>query len=148
MADSALRCAVCERNLTPQDKFCSGCGTPTPTGADDDAGRPSLAELDPIAAAYDVRLREALKDEFEFIDVIGQGGFARVHRARDLRLDRLVAIKVIRPDLAGAHAFLDRFRREGVALAQLRHPGVVPIYDIRENDGIIYYIIMNKRCRV
>jgi serine/threonine-protein kinase len=73
--------------------------------------------------------------------LIGQGGFARVYKARDRRLDRIVAIKVIRPDLVGTELFVESFRNEGIALAKLRHPGIVPIYDIRERGGLIYYIM-------
>ena len=73
-------------------------------------------------------MEHALGAAYELRELVGQGGFGRVYDAHDRRLDRRVAIKVIRPDLAGATAFLDRFRREGVALARLRHPAVVPIY--------------------
>jgi serine/threonine-protein kinase len=48
---------------------------------------------------------------------------------------------VIRPDLLGRKVFVDTFRNEGIALAKLRHPGIVPIYDIRERGGLIYYIM-------
>ncbi len=90
---------------------------------------------------FRARLAAALGDEYTLGPMVGQGGFGRVYDARDLRLDRRCAIKVIRPDLAGATAFLERFRKEGVALARLRHPAVVPIYDIRERDGLIYYVM-------
>ena len=53
----------------------------------------------------------------------------------------MVAIKVIRPDVVGTELFVESFRTEGIALAKLRHPGIVPIYDIRERGGLIYYIM-------
>jgi len=113
--------------------------------ARDSAGQSDAAQsrrsLPPEDAAFRARLDAALGDAYELIEAIGQGGFGRVYKARDTRLGRTVAIKVIRPDLAGASAFLERFRREGVALARLRHPGIVPIYDIREQDGLIYYVM-------
>lgn len=87
------------------------------------------------------RLRTVLGADYRIERMIGEGGFGRVYAATDVRLDRNVAIKVIRPELAGARAFLDRFRKEGTALAKFRHPGIVPIYDIRERDGIIYYVM-------
>ncbi|MGH9890974.1 MAG: serine/threonine-protein kinase, partial [bacterium] len=87
------------------------------------------------------QLRHVLGAEYDLLSRIGQGGFARVYKARDRRLDRIVAIKVIRPDLLGRRVFLDSFRNEGIALAKLRHPGIVPIYDIRERGGLIYYIM-------
>ncbi len=87
------------------------------------------------------RLGVALGDDYRIDRAIGQGGFGRVYAATDVRLGRSVAIKVIRPDLAGARAFVERFRSEGTALAKFRHPGIVPIYDIREHEGIIYYVM-------
>ncbi len=87
------------------------------------------------------QLASALGTDYQIDRMIGQGGFGRVYGARDVRLGRDVAIKVIRPELAGARAFLERFRKEGTALAKFRHPGIVPIYDIREHDGLIYYMM-------
>jgi serine/threonine protein kinase len=87
------------------------------------------------------QLEAALGNDYRVDRLIGQGGFGRVYAASDVRLGRNVAIKVIRPDLAGARAFVDRFRSEGTALAKFRHPGIVPIYDIREHEGLIYYVM-------
>ena len=92
-------------------------------------------------AAFLGQLAAALGDDYRIDKLIGQGGFGRVYAASDVRLGRSVAIKVIRPDLAGARAFVDRFRNEGTALAKFRHPGIVPIYDIREHEGLIYYVM-------
>ena len=87
------------------------------------------------------QLKRALGADYRIDRMIGEGGFGRVYAASDVRLGRNVAIKVIRPELAGARAFVDRFRKEGTALAKFRHPGIVPIYDIREQDGLIYYVM-------
>ena len=87
------------------------------------------------------QLETALGDDYRVARMIGQGGFGRVYAGTDVRLGRDVAIKVIRPELAGARAFVERFRKEGTALAKFRHPGIVPIYDIREHDGLIYYVM-------
>jgi serine/threonine protein kinase len=87
------------------------------------------------------QLKTALGTDYRIERLIGEGGFGRVYAATDVRLGRSVAIKVIRPEYAGARAFVDRFRKEGTALAKFRHPGIVPIYDIRERDGLIYYIM-------
>jgi serine/threonine protein kinase len=94
-----------------------------------------------IDADFLEQLRSALGADYRIDRMIGEGGFGRVYAATDVRLGRDVAIKVIRPELAGARAFLDRFRKEGTALAKFRHPGIVPIYDIRERDGLIYYVM-------
>jgi serine/threonine protein kinase len=97
---------------------------------------PSAAEVE-----FREELQRALGADYELGQVIGEGGFGRVYAATDVRLGRRVAIKVIRPDLAGARAFMERFRREGTALAKFRHPGIVPIFDIRERGALIYYVM-------
>jgi serine/threonine protein kinase len=115
-----------------------------PAGRDTEVTDPAVkAEpaARPTGSSFGARLRAVLGAEYQVLTLIGQGGFARVYRARDRRLDRIVAIKVIRPDVIGTKAFVESFRNEGVALAKLRHPGIVPIYDIRERDGLIYYIM-------
>ena len=156
MPDLSSHCAECNRPLGPEDLFCSRCGAPTPsnvdpdativhaTGGDEDSGprdRTSESAALPAGTTYKGQLRHVLGAEYDLLSGIGQGGFARVYRARDKRLDRIVAIKVIRPDLLGRKVFVDTFRNEGIALAKLRHPGIVPIYDIRERGGLIYYIM-------
>ena len=87
------------------------------------------------------RLEKAVGANYEIEGLLGEGGFGRVYAGKDVRLDRAVAIKVIRPDLAGARAFSDRFRKEAMALAKFRHPGIVPIYDIQEHEGLIYFVM-------
>ena len=90
---------------------------------------------------FRARLVEALGAHYRLGEIIGEGGFGRVYAGEDVRLGRKVAIKVIRPGLAGAREFTERFRREGMALAKFRHPGIIPIFDIRETAGLIYYVM-------
>jgi serine/threonine-protein kinase len=111
-------------------------GSRTASLADEQPGAPP-----PEGARFRDRLQHALGSAYEILAFVGKGGFARVYRARDRRLDRIVAIKVIRPEVAESPRFVDSFRSEGIALAQLRHPGIIPIYDIRERDGLIWYVM-------
>lgn len=154
MTDASPRCAACAWPLGTDDLFCPRCGTPTPLNVDPNATivNPTAAEDSTAgtvqesarprsSTAFNDQLRHVLGAEYELVSLLGQGGFARVFQARDRRLDRRVAIKVIRPDLMGQQDFLERFRNEGIALAKLRHPGIVPIFDIRERGGLIYYIM-------
>jgi serine/threonine protein kinase len=157
-------CAACHKPLGTDDRFCPRCGTPTPRNADpgitlvhplgtevrEDTApteRVSGAVTPPPSAAqqpagnFTERLRQVLGAEYDLIAITGQGGMARVYRAKDRRLNRIVAIKVVKPDLLGTKELVERFRAEGIALAKLRHPSIVPIYDIRERDGVIYYIM-------
>ena len=152
-------CTACERQLDADDLFCAKCGAPTPINIDPDATlvgdgsedaihsdvttpaqMPEVAPL-PEGASFKARLRHVLGEEFQLLSLLGEGGFARVYKARDRRLNRIVAIKVIRPEVVGTELFTESFRNEGIALAKLRHPGIVPIYDIRERGNLIYYIM-------
>ena len=72
---------------------------------------------------------------YELGELIGYGGMAEVHRGRDTRLNREVAIKVLRADLARDPSFLTRFRREAHSAAGLNHPSIVSVYDTGEDDG-------------
>ncbi|GII84690.1 putative serine/threonine-protein kinase [Sphaerisporangium siamense] len=86
-----------------------------------------------------------LGGRYELDGVVGRGGMAEVYRARDIRLDRVVAIKTLRSDLARDHIFQARFRREAQSAASLNHPSIVAVYDTGEDttDGTpVPYIVM------
>jgi eukaryotic-like serine/threonine-protein kinase len=72
---------------------------------------------------------------------LGHGGMGQVFRARDGRLGRVVAIKVIRPDLASEEEFRHRFKREARTIATLNHPHVCALYDIAEHNGCAYLVM-------
>ncbi|GAA3506215.1 hypothetical protein GCM10019016_133300 [Streptomyces prasinosporus] len=69
---------------------------------------------------------------------IGRGGMAVVHRARDLRLDRTVALKLLAPELARNDIFRRRFIHESRTAAAIDHPHIVPVYEAGETDGVLY----------
>jgi ABC-type branched-subunit amino acid transport system substrate-binding protein/streptogramin lyase len=75
---------------------------------------------------------------YEIESIIGRGGMGVVYRARDPRLERTVALKLIAPELARDERFRSRFLREPVLAAALEHPHVIPIYDAGEADGQLY----------
>jgi len=80
-------------------------------------------------------------DRYELTHLIARGGMAQVYRARDRQLDRPVALKVLFPELSVDRAFVERFRREAQAAANLSHPNIVPVFDWGEDDGS-YFIVM------
>ena len=84
---------------------------------------------------------QKINDRYEIIKSIGEGGMANVYLAHDLILDRNVAIKVLRGDLAGDEKFVRRFQREALAASSLSHPNIVEMYDVGEDAGT-YYIVM------
>ena len=78
---------------------------------------------------------------FEILDKIGQGGMASVWKARQISLDRVVAIKILSPRLACDPGDVERFRSEWLAAAKLKHSGIVQVYDASVHEGI-YYLVM------
>ncbi|HYL21281.1 MAG TPA: serine/threonine-protein kinase [Gemmatimonadales bacterium] len=84
------------------------------------------------------RLRETLAPDFELIRELGVGGMGTVHLARDVALDVLVAVKVLRPELATAKT-VERFVREARILARLRHPNIVAVHKVAERGGLHFY---------
>lgn len=87
------------------------------------------------------RVVAALGDQYDIECEIGRGGMSVVYRARDRRLDRLVAIKALPPELAYDPAIRTRFTREARTSAQLAHAHIVPIHDVGERDGIAYFVM-------
>jgi len=88
---------------------------------------------------WELRLRRALGDDYELLGTLGQGGFGRVYRVRDLHLEREVALKMLHPVLTQDPAVVERFRREAQLAARLNHPNIVNIYDIAGRSGLIWY---------
>ncbi|HEV8150603.1 MAG TPA: serine/threonine-protein kinase, partial [Gemmatimonadales bacterium] len=86
------------------------------------------------------RVRRALAPDYEILEEIAGGGMGIVFAARQPRLDRKVALKILRPEQATAIA-AERFLAEGRVLARLAHPNIVPIYAAGEADGLLYYVM-------
>lgn len=87
------------------------------------------------------RLSSAVGARYEISDEIGRGGMGVVFRARDVRLRRAVAIKLLPPELAFREEVRTRFLREAQTAAQLSHPNVVPIYSVDEVDGLVFFVM-------
>lgn len=137
----------------PPSKNCKNCQSALPEGtpqgrcplcllqaaAQETAAPGGLSArfIPPSAESLDARL-----EAFEVLELIGRGGMGAVYKAIHLRLDRVVAIKVLPPELADSDpAFGERFLREARSLAKLQHPNLVVIYDFGEADGL-FFIVM------
>ena len=84
---------------------------------------------------------DKINDRYEVIKLIGEGGMANVYLAYDTILERNVAVKVLRGDLADDEKFVRRFQREAISASSLNHPNIVEMYDVGEDNGN-FYIVM------
>ena len=82
-----------------------------------------------------------LSNRYELLERVGGGGMAFVYRARDLRLNRIVAVKILSPHFTSDEDFVRKFRREAQAAASLSSPSIVGVYDVGQ-DGDVHYIVM------
>ena len=82
-----------------------------------------------------------ISDRYEIIDKVGSGGMADVYKALCHRLNRYVAIKILKPEYSTDASFVQKFRAEAQSVAGLSHPNIVSVYDVGEDDGL-YYIVM------
>ncbi len=96
---------------------------------------------EPTSRPLAARLAEALGDAYTIEGEIGRGGMGVVYRARDERLQRRVAIKVLPPELAFQQDIRERFTREAQTAARLSHPHIVPIHSVGEGQGLVYFVM-------
>lgn len=82
-----------------------------------------------------------LDGRYKFLEKVGSGGMAEVYKARDMVLNRIVAVKILRDSLASDADFIERFNKEAQRAAGLSHPNIVSIYDVGETEGL-HYIVM------
>ena len=89
----------------------------------------------------DQYIGKMLDNRYELLELIGSGGMANVYKAKCHRLNRLVAIKILKSELAENAEFRRRFRDESLAVAQLSHANIVSIYDVSSTQGIDYIVM-------
>jgi serine/threonine protein kinase/TM2 domain-containing membrane protein YozV len=130
-------------------RICRQCRKPLPQNAPEGICPECLARVAPGSgpAAPGGRVAPAHADlaaqfpQLEILEPLGMGGMAMVYKARQPRLDRLVALKILPMDSTPDPSFAQRFEREAKALARLNHPGIVTLYDFGQT-GAYYYFIM------
>jgi len=83
---------------------------------------------------------EVIAGRFDLVELIGKGGMSSVYKARDRLLDRMVALKILHPHFTEDEEYVERFRREARAVAQLSHPNIVTVIDRGEDDGRQYIV--------
>ncbi|MGD8375338.1 MAG: tetratricopeptide repeat protein [Acidobacteriota bacterium] len=152
--EGAKRCARCDRPLTVPvaGELPSLLGGSASGGEaeDDDGEQPTLAATSVpdhlrsrTKAEYDaLKPGQKIGQRYEIVAVLGMGGMGVVYHARDLSLQRDVALKVIRPEMATSPEIMERFRREILLASKVTHRNILRIHDLGESDGLSY-ISMN-----
>jgi predicted Ser/Thr protein kinase len=110
----------------------TGSSAGTPTGTSNPGPAPEPPSIEEVRAAF---------PDLEIEALLGRGGMGAVFRARQRRLDRLVALKVLPRALGRQAGFAERFAREARALARLSHPGIVTVHDHGQADGLSYLVM-------
>lgn len=123
-----VECTKCHSELDDDARFCPQCGAMAPAS--------TAAAGDSIRAA----LAAKLEGQYRIVRLLGRGGMGSVYLARDLTLDREVAIKVIKT-ADDTREIYDRFRREAKTAARLSHPNIVPLHAFGEVEGMPYFVM-------
>jgi predicted Ser/Thr protein kinase len=102
---------------------------------------PATASSGKASAVWELDELAALFPELEIIAQVGAGGMGVVYKAKQRQLDRLVAVKLVRPDLCDDPAFAERFTREARAMARLSHPAIINVFDFGQRDNFYFFIM-------
>jgi tRNA A-37 threonylcarbamoyl transferase component Bud32/tetratricopeptide (TPR) repeat protein len=138
--DTTQVCSICGKPVVPEapQGLCPEClmksGFETKAGNEPAAGKTAFVPPS-------VEQMAKLFPQLEIIELLGQGGMGAVYKARQPRLNRFVALKILSPEKQKDPQFAERFEREARALAWLNHPNIVTIYDFGETQGN-YYLLM------
>ena len=132
---TALQCPTCRTEVPGHSRYCLSCGS--------QVSEPSLGGV--VAAAPEPHpllalLRTELGSEYSVDRELGRGGMAVVFLAREIALDRAVAIKVLPPEMALAPNVAERFKREARMAASLDHPNIIPVYRVGQAGGVHYMV--------
>jgi len=143
-----MECPACATQNPDTASVCDKCHTPLPfdsqetlneAGTLDEwsvAGSPKTSDPSPKTASEELTPGTWLAGRYEILQLLGRGGMGAVYKARDKELDRVVALKLIRPDLARKPEMLRRFKQELILARQVTHKNVIRIFDLGESDGI------------
>src|SRR5262249_17087320 len=138
----ALYCPGCQAEVTadaPQG-LCPACLFQRILEGRDEADEPAAGRTPPAGFVPPPPAELARHfPQLEMLALLGQGGMGAVYKARQTKLDRLVAVKILPPEVARDSAFAERFTREARSLARLNHPHIVTVHDFGDVDGLYYF---------
>lgn len=134
-----MLCLECSHPLRIEDKSCPNCGSQVPENA-------SLRSTVPYDGSQGPTLDDALEfapgasfaERFTIVEKTGEGGMGMVYKAIDRTLNQVVALKLIRPELASVAELVERFKREVRLTRQITHPNVCRVHDIGEHEGVFF----------
>src|SRR6266704_202295 len=135
--ETAVQCSACRASLSPDTPIATGDRTLTTSGV-----APSASGGYGFAPSTRLLPGTLLGTRYEILAILGEGGMGTVYKAQDRELGRLVALKVIRPELASRPEILERFKREILLASQVTHKNVLRIHDFGE-AGDVRFISMN-----
>ncbi len=135
----------------PEADKCPQCGTPLSPGALAGLCPACLLKAGTADTVTDARQPSFIPPgvgelaakfpQLEILELIGQGGMGAVYKARQKQLDRIVALKILPPNISSDATFAERFTREARALAKLNHPNIVTLYEFGETGGQFYFLM-------
>ena len=145
-----MQCPLCQADNPPTAENCTKCSTPLPladmtisptamgTAVSTQAWSVAVTPRPSSEAAAKGQLEPGtlLAERFEILQLLGQGGMGAVYKARDTELERLVALKLIRPELASHPEILRRFKQELILAREVTHRNVIRIFDLGQAQGI------------
>lgn len=141
------KCPKCNTELANDtvEGLCPKClieqAMDTKTVVDHKIGAKASTVVISSMPAVDFATITGLFPQLEIIELLGQGGMGVVYKARQPQLDRLVALKILLPEVGKDPQFAERFSREARALAKLNHPNIVAVYDFGQIGGLYYFIM-------
>ncbi len=151
-----MQCPLCQAENLPTAGICTKCSTPLPGndpsfGATITGGTLPPSAIPPATSAWSIAVTASpdapyaqgeelvgtlLAERYEILELLGQGGMGAVYKARDNELERLVALKLIRPELASNPEILRRFKQELILAREVTHRNVIRIFDLGQAKGI------------
>lgn len=146
MTEDSKKCAQCAAEL-PDDSVSSLCARCLlqigfETQQQDGSGEPqATGDYQPTFIPPTAEELAPQFPQLEILEVIGHGGMGVVYKARQTELDRIVALKILRPGISTDPNFAERFQREARALAKLNHPNIITVFDFGRRDALFYFIM-------
>lgn len=141
-----MECPVCAAKNPDAASECGRCHTPLPirvsqetldeSGATADWSVAVTPQAGVSASSGELKEGTVLAGRYEILQLLGEGGMGAVYKARDSELDRIVVLKLIRPELAKNPEILRRFKQELILARQVTHKNVIRIFDLGQSDGI------------